>query len=131
MSRIRSKNTGIELIVRKKLYAAGIRYRLHRKDLPGKPDIVISKARLAIFIDGDFWHGYKFVQWKNKLAPYWREKIERNKKKDIQNTRLLRKMNWRVARFWQHQIKKDPDKVALRIIELINDPKTEEYVGIR
>src|ERR1700683_437997 len=85
MSRIRSKNTRPELAIRKSLHKLGLRFRIHDSSMPGCPDLVFRKARIAVFIDGDYWHGWRFPQWKMKLAPYWKTKIERNRERDARN----------------------------------------------
>ncbi|RZJ74868.1 MAG: very short patch repair endonuclease, partial [Flavobacterium sp.] len=83
MSKIRGKNSIPELMLRKALWAKNIRFRIHRKDLPGKPDLVIDKYRLAIFVDGDFWHGYQWAERKPKSnLGFWVPKIERNMQRD-------------------------------------------------
>ncbi|RYD91432.1 MAG: very short patch repair endonuclease [Sphingobacteriales bacterium] len=110
MSNIKSKNTQPELILRKALWNAGIRYRLNVSNLPGKPDIVIRKKNLAIFIDGEFWHGYKWEEKKVKIKAnrdYWIPKIEKNIARDIQNNVDLEAKGFKVLRFWEQEIKKD------------------------
>ncbi|MGK7345039.1 MAG: very short patch repair endonuclease [Candidatus Nitrospinota bacterium M3_3B_026] len=107
MSRIKGKDTGLEVRVRSALHRRGLRFRKHVKELPGKPDIVFSKARVAVFVDGDFWHGYRFPMWKNSLSHFWRKKIQTNRERDQRNFRLLRSRDWRVIRLWQHQVESD------------------------
>ncbi len=123
MSKIKSQNTQPEIKLRKYLWNIGYRYRLNVSSLPGKPDIVISKLKLIIFIDGEFWHGYKWKEKKKKIKTnrqYWIPKIERNMKRDTVNNRKLRKDGWIVLRFWEHQIKKDFDFVIEKILSSIN-----------
>ena len=108
MSKIRGKNTKPELIFRKALWAKGIRYRVDSKQLPGKPDVSIEKYKLAIFIDGEFWHGYNWDERKEKLKSnrgFWIPKIERNMQRDREVNRKLRDMGYTVFRFWDHEIK--------------------------
>ncbi|MCC8062863.1 MAG: very short patch repair endonuclease [Rikenellaceae bacterium] len=108
MSRIRSKNTKPEIIVRKFLYSLGYRYRLNVKKLPGKPDIVIRKYRVVIFINGCFWHGHEgypcFVLPKTNTE-WWRQKINRTQQRDVQHTEDLLKQNWNVIIIWECQLK--------------------------
>ena len=108
MSRIRSKNTKPEIIVRKFLYSLGYRYRLNVKKLPGKPDIVIRKYRIVIFINGCFWHGHEgypcFVLPKTNTE-WWRQKINRTQQRDVQHTEDLLKQNWHVIIIWECQLK--------------------------
>jgi DNA mismatch endonuclease (patch repair protein) len=108
MSRIRGFNTGIELALRAALDRKRIRYQSHVMSLPGRPDLVFAGARVVLFVDGDFWHGYRFPQWKKRLPRgYWRVKIERNRQRDRLNHQRLRRAGWRVIRIWGHQISRD------------------------
>ncbi len=115
MSRIRSTDTGIEVAVRSALHKRGLRFRKHVRGLAGRPDVVFSSARVAVFIDGDFWHGYQLSRWKDKLQPYWLDKIERNRSRDRRNFAKLRRSGWRVIRVWEHEIERDLDDVVDRI----------------
>lgn len=115
MSRIRARNTVPELTIRHLLHGRGLRYRTHVGSLPGRPDIVFSKAKVAVFIDGDFWHGWRFSRWRDGLAPYWQSKIERNMQRDVQNVRRLRRSGWLVIRVWEHEVETDPEGCANRI----------------
>lgn len=108
MSRIRSKNTKPELIVREILRGLKIRYRLHSKTLPGKPDIVISSKRTAIFINGCFWHQHK--NCRRQAMPktnteYWHKKLERNIEKQKSILRELKRDNWKSIIVWECQVK--------------------------
>jgi DNA mismatch endonuclease (patch repair protein) len=107
MSRVRGKDTGLELRVRSDLHRLGLRFRKHLKSLPGTPDIVFTKAKIAVFIDGDFWHGYQLPSWEHKLSDFWKKKITKNRERDDQNRRTLRAMGWEVIRLWQHDLKTD------------------------
>lgn len=120
MSRIRAKNTSPELKLRKALWHAGLRgYRIHYK-LVGKPDIVFTKSRLAIFVDGDYWHGYLWTK-KKKIPPrkYWQAKIKGNMERDKKYTRQLKKDGWKVLRFWEHEVNKNTDCVVDKILAAI------------
>ena len=105
MSRIRSKNTTSEIQVRKELWRRGYRYRIHYS-LQGKPDLVFVRARLAVFIDGCFWHKCPkcYIEPKSNLD-YWIPKIQRNVDRDKSNTRLLKRKGWSVLRIWEHEVK--------------------------
>lgn len=120
MSKIKSKDTGIEKKIRSALHKQGLRFRLHERTLPGKPDIVFIKKKIAIFVDGDFWHGYRFNAWKNKLPDFWKVKIAINIKRDKNNFNKLRKMGWKVFRIWEHQIEKDFDNQTQKIIKVFS-----------
>ena len=115
MSRVRSTDTGPELLIRRLVHARGLRYRKHCSWLPGRPDLVFIAARVAVFVDGDYWHGWRFTRWRDKLSTYWREKIERNRKRDRANFRRLREAGWVVIRVWEHQVERKPDECVTRI----------------
>lgn len=115
MSRVKGKDTGLERVVRSKLQKRGLRFRKHVKNLPGKPDIVFVKKKVAVFLDGDFWHGFRFPQWEGTLSKFWRKKIGETRKRDQRNFAKLRRMGWRVIRIWEHTIEKDLDGVVKRI----------------
>ncbi len=112
MRRIRSADTKPELMLRRALWRLGYRYRKGVRDLPGKPDIAIKKYKVAVFIDGEFWHGYNWAEKKPRIREnreYWIPKIERNMQRDRENTLALQEMGWTVFRFWEHKLKKDFD----------------------
>jgi DNA mismatch endonuclease (patch repair protein) len=122
MSRIRGKNTGIELALRRSLWRAGLRYRLHRKGLPGTPDIIFSTAKVAVFCDSSFWHGRDWATKKSKLKTnrnFWIAKIERNMARDVRVSQQLRSMGWIVLRFWDLQIEKDLATCVRAVTEAI------------
>lgn len=109
-----SKKTGTrcELALRRALWVAGCRYRKNVPDLPGRPDIVFPGAQVAVFCDGDFWHGRDWETRREKLsrganAAYWLAKIRRNMERDQQNTRHLQSLGWTVLRLWESQIRED------------------------
>lgn len=108
MSKISGKNTKPEIIIRKIAHSLGYRFRLHKKDLPGKPDIVFPKYKKVIFVNGCFWHGHKNCN-RSKLPAtnkkFWKEKIEGNKKKDKSNYSNLKKLEWDYLIMWQCGIK--------------------------
>jgi DNA mismatch endonuclease, patch repair protein len=108
MSRIRAQNNKAELMLRKALWSYGYRYRLYSKKVMGKPDIIFSKHRLVIFVDGDFWHGYDWENKQKKLATnkgFWIPKIERNMQRDMEVNQTLLRQGWTVIRFWEHEVK--------------------------
>jgi len=126
MSRIRASDTKPELLLRKALWALGYRYRLNVASLPGKPDIVLSKYRLAIFVDGEFWHGYKWKSKKTKIkgnSEYWIAKIERNMSRDRKNNRRLKSEGYVVLRFWALQVQTQLDTCLRRICDAIEDAR--------
>ena len=110
MSKIRGRDTKPEEIVRKYLFSQGFRYRKNVASLPGKPDIVLPKYRTVIFVNGCFWHGHegcKYFVWPKNNAEFWKEKIQTNKKRDDDTSRMLAEMGWSVLTVWECQLKKD------------------------
>lgn len=108
MSHIKSKNTKPEVLVRRYLFAHGFRFRLHRKDLPGNPDIVLSKYKTVIFINGCFWHGHagcKYSTIPETNREFWAAKIAGNAERDISAIATLDSMGWKVIVIWQCQLK--------------------------
>jgi DNA mismatch endonuclease (patch repair protein) len=97
----------------------GIDFETHCRDLPGRPDFVLRQRGIAIFIDGDFWHGWRFETWRLKLSEKWERKIESNRLRDIRNHRLLRRRGWRVIRIWEHQILDNSEVCANRLRAVI------------
>ena len=122
MSRIGSNNTSIEVLLCKALWREGIRYRKNLRTLPGKPDIVITKHKIAVFCDGEFWHGKNWESKKDKIKEnrdYWVPKIERNIARDNITEKKLINMGWVVLRFWGKDIKKDLNGCVYEIKEAI------------
>lgn len=108
MSRIKGKDTKPEMIVRKFLFSKGFRYRLHVKNLPGKPDIVLPKYKTVIFIHGCFWHGHegcKYFVIPKTRTEWWREKIYHDKDNDIQNHQILLELGWGVITIWACELR--------------------------
>jgi DNA mismatch endonuclease (patch repair protein) len=126
MSRVRGRDTSLERIVRSELHKRGLRFRKHVKELPGRPDIVFWKARVAVFIDGDFWHGYRLAVWENSLSEFWKRKIRGNRERDRKNFKKLRTANWHVVRLWQHEIETDLHGCLERIMEAVNHASGRE-----
>lgn len=117
MSRIKGKNTTPERMIFSRLRKAGVYFARHDASLPGRPDVVFRRARLAVFIDGSFWHGWRFPLWQHKLSEKWRQKIAATRQRDQRNFRRLRKNGWKVLRIWEHQIESSPDDCVERILE--------------
>ena len=120
----RRQDTTPEILLRKALWAAGVRYRLHPPALIGRPDLVIARPRVVVFCDGDFWHGRKWSKRKGKLAEgwnasYWVAKIERNRQRDRQVARVLRALGWTVVRVWESDVRRDPAAAASKILGAI------------
>lgn len=125
MAAIRGKDTSPELIVRRGLHRAGFRFRLHRRDLPGTPDIVLPKYRTVVFVHGCFWHVHGCP---NSVAPktraaFWAEKLGGNKRRDRRHYRQLKQLGWRVLTVWECDVRRQSDKVIARLRDSIETPK--------
>lgn len=118
MRKVKNRNTDIELIIRKGLFKSGHRYRLNNK-LFGKPDIVFPREKIAIFCDGDFWHGKNYRKEEKNYKSFWKEKILVNIYRDKEVNRVLKEQGWRVLRFWKMEILKSPDKCIKKIEKFI------------
>ena len=119
MARIKGKGTGPELKLASMLKRARRRFESHASDLPGRPDFVFRKAKVAVFVDGDFWHGWRFPLWRLKLSEKWELKIAANRKRDARNHARLRRAGWTVVRIWEHQLERDPDGCLGRILATV------------
>ena len=133
MQHIKSKDTAIEITLRKALWEKGYRYRKNYKKLPGKPDIALVKYKIAIFCDSEFFHGKDWEVKRPKLlnsdnSEYWISKIERNMERDRQNEQQLLFLGWTVVRFWGKEILKHADECVRVIEEVIFENQVEEYV---
>lgn len=122
MSKICSKNTKIESFIFRELRHQGIYFQKHYSKVAGRPDVAMPRRKIAIFIDGDFWHGYHFIKIKKRLPRnYWRRKIELNIERDKKNRAILKKQGWEVLRIWEHEIKKNKDKSLDKIIKFLKN----------
>lgn len=124
MSKIRSKNTKAERIVFCELRKRKIYFQKHYKKTAGSPDIAFPKKKIAIFIDGDFWHGRYFLKDEKRLPKkYWREKIKSNILRDKRNRAKLKKQGWKVLRIWEHKVIKEPTKTVGKISNFLLENK--------
>ncbi len=126
MQAIRSKDTTIELRLRKALWERGVRYRKNYKKLIGKPDIAITKYKIAVFCDSDYWHGYDWENRNQRIKSnrdYWVPKIERNMERDREVTSALQSEGWLVLRFWEWQIRKHLSECIETILQAIESRK--------
>lgn len=123
MSHIRSKDTSIELKVRKYLFSLGYRYRVNYKELPGKPDIVFTKKKIAIFIHGCYWHGHncnsRYAHVSKSNTDYWNTKIQRNQECDKRNIEQLEKDGWKVIVLWECEIKDNFEEKSKYILSFL------------
>ncbi|MDE0332847.1 MAG: very short patch repair endonuclease [Nitrospinae bacterium] len=123
MRAVKGHDTGPEMIVRRLAHGMGYRYRLHRKDLPGKPDLVFPAKRKVIFVHGCFWHQHacpRGARSPKSSRDYWIPKLKRNKERDVQNQRLLREMGWDVLVIWECEMK-DRDALKERISAFLGE----------
>jgi DNA mismatch endonuclease (patch repair protein) len=116
MRNVKLKNGPLELMVQRELQRSGVRFSKNYRKLPGSPDIVFLKQKVAIFIDGDFWHGWRLPAWEHKLSEFWRTKLHANRKRDQRNFRRLRAADWTVIRLWEHEILSDSSRCIERIV---------------
>lgn len=108
MAAIPSTNTSPERVVFREIRKQNIHFQRHYKKALGTPDLAVPSRKIAVFIDGDFWHGFRYPAWKGRLRNgFWRKKIERNRRRDKLYHGKLRKMGWKVLRVWEHQLKDD------------------------
>ncbi|MGI8552033.1 MAG: very short patch repair endonuclease [Dehalococcoidia bacterium] len=117
MRRNRREGGKAERLLRSAVWRRGLRYRKHATALPGKPDMVFTRARVAVFCDGDFWHGRDWPRLREQLrgranAAYWLPKIGRNRERDLEQTAKLERLGWAVLRFWEADLLKDPEAAA-------------------
>ncbi|MCK9574099.1 MAG: very short patch repair endonuclease [Candidatus Omnitrophica bacterium] len=118
MRKIRSDRTTPEILLQKALRKEKIKFKENCVAITGKPDVVLINKKIAVFVDGEFWHGYRWKQKKKKIKDnrdYWIPKIERTIVRDRKNNRQLKRAGWKVIRFWQHQIIEDLPKCIQRI----------------
>ena len=124
MSHIRSKDTSIELMVRHRLFAMGYRYRVNYKQLPGKPDIVFTKKKVAIFIHGCYWHGHncgsRYAHFSKSNQGYWGPKIQRTQQRDQEHIKELESLGWKVIVLWECQIKSNIEKAIQILCDVLN-----------
>ena len=119
MSRIRGTNTKIDIAMKKILSDLDCKFKMYPK-MYGNPDFIIEKKRIAIFCDGDFWHGYMYETKKKPPKKFWRQKIESNMKRDRRISRKLRNEGWSVLRFWEHDIEKRTQICERKILRFIS-----------
>ena|SRR3990172_9988785 len=125
MSRVRNSGTNIEIRLLecvRPLWKVE-RYRRNAKNVPGKPDIVFPRSKIAVFADGDFWHGRNYEKERERYKKFWQKKIARNIERDTEVNKKLRKGGWKVLRFWKTEILKDPEKCTHKITSALETRK--------
>lgn len=121
MSRVKGKNTRPEMIVRSMAHRLGFRFRLHQKDLPGKPDLVFKRLKKIIFVHGCFWHQHKNCKHSHRPSsnkPYWNKKLDGNVERDARNKKELRKLGWKILTVWECEIKR-PEKTLGKLVKFL------------
>jgi DNA mismatch endonuclease, patch repair protein len=122
MAGIKGRDTGPEMALRRALFRAGIRgWRCHRANLPGKPDLAFGRARLAVFVDGGFWHGHPSKYWPGRTSAYWDAKIARNQARDHRVDAELADAGWRSLRLWDFEIERNPDGATKQVIAALRE----------
>jgi DNA mismatch endonuclease (patch repair protein) len=120
MSRIRSKDTKPELVLRRALWSAGLRgWRVHARALPGRPDIAFTRRRVAVFVDGCFWHGHPDFFTRGKSGAYWDNKIERTKARDVAANAALAEAGWTVIRLWDFEVEENLESCVAQVTEAV------------
>lgn len=119
MKSVKLKDGPLERLIQSELRKLGLRFRRNYKRLKGSPDIVFPKRKVAVFIDGDFWHGWRLPTWERKLSAFWRLKLRANRKRDQRNFRRLRAEGWEVIRLWEHEIRSDGSGCVRRILRAL------------
>jgi len=123
MRAVKSKDTKPEIAVRRLVHKMGFRFRLHRSDLPGSPDLVFITRRKVIFVHGCFWHGHDCARGARRPktnADYWKAKIDRNRERDVESVRLLMSTGWRACEVWECELR-DVEKLRARLFEFLTD----------
>jgi DNA mismatch endonuclease, patch repair protein len=131
MAAVRDKNSKAEQVLRRELHARGVRYRLHATHVTGRPDLVIRRYKLAVFVDGDFWHGNawrlrsleRFEDQFPTNTEFWVSKIRRNMARDEEVTQRLQDDGWRVVRIWESEVLRDPPSAAERVIHALQEQR--------
>jgi len=121
MSRIRGKDTTPERYLASLLTAAGLRFKRYDKALPGCPDFVFKRQRLAVFVNGDFWHGWRFPIWQHRMEDFWRTKIAGNRARDRKAQRKLARLGWKALKVWEHQVESDATACVARVARALGE----------
>ncbi|KAI94741.1 endonuclease [Rhodomicrobium udaipurense JA643] len=128
MACIKGRDTAPERAIARAFEAEALgAWECHARDLPGRPDFVFRPERVAVFVDGDFCHGWRFPQWRDKLSEKWEAKIEGNRRRDTRNHRRLRQMGWRVIRIWEHQVDRDPSICVSRVKQALMQQSASDH----
>jgi DNA mismatch endonuclease (patch repair protein) len=131
MSRVKTKDTAPEVALRRALWSAGIRgWRLHPKDVPGRPDLIFRGRRIAVFVDGAFWHGHPDHYW-GQSGPFWDAKITKNRERDERVNQELGAGGWAVLRFWDFEVEREAQTCAERVQGALSNTRSPSSVRAR
>jgi len=119
MKSVKLKDGPLERLVQRELRKIGLRFQRNYKKLEGSPDIAFLQEKVAVFVDGDFWHGWRLPAWEHKLSKFWRAKLRANRRRDRRNFRRLRASDWTVIRLWEHEIRSDNGRCIARILRAL------------
>jgi DNA mismatch endonuclease (patch repair protein) len=127
MQAVRTQDTGPEMVVRRLLHGLGYRYRLHRKSLPGSPDLVFPKRRKVVFVNGCYWHGHGCAKGRlpKSRVEYWAPKIEKNKDRDRASLAALKRLGWKACSIWQCETR-DPNALQKRLMRFLGEPTNSD-----
>jgi DNA mismatch endonuclease (patch repair protein) len=128
-ARIKGRGTKPELAVQAMLEQLNVPFECHARDLAGRPDFVVRGARVAVLVDGDFWHGWRFDQWRHKLSERWEEKIAANRRRDALNRKLLRAGGWTIVHLWEHQVRDSPARCRRRTRRAVESLLSDDAPG--
>jgi len=129
MRRVKGRDTTPEVQLRRALYSLGLRgWRCHRADVPGKPDLVFGRGKLAVFVDGAFWHGHPSKYWRGRSGDYWDQKIDRNIARDREANSRLVDLGWNVVRLWDFEVETDPSSAAAKIVDALERARAGETI---
>jgi DNA mismatch endonuclease (patch repair protein) len=129
MRRVKGRDTEPEVMLRRALFSLGVRgWRCHRPDVPGKPDLCFNRGRLAVFIDGAFWHGHPSKYWRGRSGEYWDHKIGRNIERDREANEKLSSAGWNVLRIWDFEVQSNPLCAAERVMDALERSRNGERV---
>ncbi len=125
MRQVKGRDTKPELLLRRTLWSMGVRgYRTHRKDIPGRPDLAFIGRKVAVFVDGAWWHGHPDKWWKGRSGEYWDRKVERNMERDRKADADLASAGWTVVRLWDFELLRDPESAALQVKDALSARET-------
>jgi DNA mismatch endonuclease (patch repair protein) len=124
MKAVKLKGGPLERLMAAELRKRGLRFQLNYRRAAGSPDIAFPRAKVAVFVDGDFWHGWRLPAWEHKLSDFWRTKLRDNRARDARNFRRLRADGWTVIRIWEHDARRGMDGCVKRVLAALSDQRS-------